>query len=47
MRAPRRMETHVLDAGYLLLETHAAEAASLIRDFVRLAPGTTKVREAE
>ncbi|KAB1085904.1 alpha/beta hydrolase [Neorhizobium galegae] len=35
MRALPRMETHVLDAGHLLLETHAAEAAALIFDFIR------------
>lgn len=35
MRALPRMEAHVLDAGHLLLETHAATAASLMRDFVR------------
>ena len=35
MRALPRMEAHVLDAGHLLLETHAPVAASLIRDFIR------------
>jgi pimeloyl-ACP methyl ester carboxylesterase/ribosomal protein S18 acetylase RimI-like enzyme len=35
MRALPRMEAHVLDAGHLLLETHAREAASLMVDFVR------------
>lgn len=30
-----RMEAHVFDAGHLLLETHAAEASSLMRDFIR------------
>lgn len=35
MRALPRMEAHVLDAGHLLLETHAAMAASLMVDFIR------------
>jgi pimeloyl-ACP methyl ester carboxylesterase len=34
MRALPRMEAHVLDAGHLLLETHAAEAVSLMIDFI-------------
>jgi hypothetical protein len=29
------MEAHVLDAGHLLLETHAAAAVPLMVDFVR------------
>jgi pimeloyl-ACP methyl ester carboxylesterase len=29
-----RMEAHVFDAGHLLLETHALEAAELMREFV-------------
>jgi pimeloyl-ACP methyl ester carboxylesterase len=35
MRALPRMEAHVLDAGHLLLETHAATAVSLMLDFIR------------
>lgn len=35
MRALPRMEAHILDAGHLLLETHAAAAASLMLDFIR------------
>lgn len=35
MHALPRMEAHVLDAGHLLLETHAAAAVSLMLDFVR------------
>jgi pimeloyl-ACP methyl ester carboxylesterase len=35
MEALPRMEAHVLDAGHKLLETHAAEATSLMRDFIR------------
>jgi pimeloyl-ACP methyl ester carboxylesterase len=35
MRALPRMEAHVLDAGHLLLETHAAPAASLMLEFIR------------
>lgn len=29
-----RMEAHVLDAGHLLLETHAAQAAALMAEFI-------------
>jgi pimeloyl-ACP methyl ester carboxylesterase len=35
MEALPRMEAHVLDAGHLLLETHAATALSLMLDFIR------------
>lgn len=34
MQALPRMEAHIFDAGHLLLETHAAEAARLMVDFV-------------
>ena len=34
MRALPRMEAHVLDAGHLLLETHAATAVSLMLPFI-------------
>jgi pimeloyl-ACP methyl ester carboxylesterase len=34
-----RMEAHVCDGGHLLLETHAAPAASLMLDFIRRADG--------
>jgi pimeloyl-ACP methyl ester carboxylesterase len=34
-----RMEAHVFDGGHLLLETHAASAASLMLDFIE---GTSK-----
>jgi len=34
MQALPRMEAHVFDAGHLLLETHAAAAASLMHHFV-------------
>jgi pimeloyl-ACP methyl ester carboxylesterase len=30
-----RMEAHVFDAGHLLLETHSAQAAPLMREFIR------------
>jgi pimeloyl-ACP methyl ester carboxylesterase len=30
-----RMEAHILDGGHMLLETHAAEAASLMVDFIK------------
>jgi pimeloyl-ACP methyl ester carboxylesterase len=39
MHALPRMEAHVLDAGHLLLETHAAAAVSLMLDFIRRAKG--------
>jgi pimeloyl-ACP methyl ester carboxylesterase len=35
MQALPRMEAHVFDAGHLLLETHSAQAASLMVDFIR------------
>ena len=35
MQALPRMEAHVLDAGHLMLETHAAAAASLMLEFIR------------
>lgn len=35
MQALPRMEAHILDAGHKLLETHAAEAVLLMRDFIR------------
>ena len=35
MHALPRMEAHVLDAGHLLLETHATVAVSLMLDFIR------------
>jgi pimeloyl-ACP methyl ester carboxylesterase len=35
MQALPRMEAHVFDAGHLLLETHSAEAVSLMIDFIR------------
>ncbi|OHV76319.1 alpha/beta fold hydrolase [Rhizobium sp. LCM 4573] len=34
MRDLPRMEAHILDAGHLLLETHSAPAAPLMRDFI-------------
>lgn len=40
MRDLPRMEAHVLDAGHLLLETHAAAAARLMRDFISHAAGS-------
>jgi surfactin synthase thioesterase subunit len=35
MQALPRMEAHVLDAGHMLLETHAAEVTPLLVDFIR------------
>lgn len=42
MRALPRMEAHILDAGHLLLETHAAAAVSLMHDFIRRTQSKTK-----
>jgi len=39
MRALPRMEAHVLDAGHLLLETHAATAGPLMLEFIRRTQG--------
>ena len=39
MRALPRMEAHVLDAGHLLLETHAATAASKMLEFIQRTAG--------
>ena len=33
-----RMEAHILDGGHMLLETHAAESASLMVDFIKRNP---------
>lgn len=46
MRALPRMEAHVLDAGHLLLETHAAVAASLMLDFIGRTTGKAKERRS-
>ncbi|WP_119272277.1 alpha/beta fold hydrolase [Taklimakanibacter deserti] len=35
MRDLPRMESHIFDAGHLLLETHAGQAASLMLDFIK------------
>jgi pimeloyl-ACP methyl ester carboxylesterase len=47
MHALPRMEAHILDAGHLLLETHAATAASLMLDFIRRVRRETKERNDE
>ena len=47
MRALPRMEAHVLDAGHLLLETHAAVAASLMLDFIERTQRKAKARDSE
>lgn len=39
MRALPRMEAHVLDAGHLLLESHADAAVLLMLDFIRRTAG--------
>jgi pimeloyl-ACP methyl ester carboxylesterase len=39
MRDLPRMEAHILDGGHFLLETHAATAAGLMRDFIERTNG--------
>jgi len=39
MQTLPRMEAHVFDAGHLLLETHAAAAVPLMRDFIEQTRG--------
>jgi pimeloyl-ACP methyl ester carboxylesterase len=41
MQALPRMETHVFDAGHLLLETHAPAATALMLEFIGRAKRTT------
>ncbi len=45
MRALPRMEAHVLDAGHLLLETHATTAVRLMLDFIARTPKGAEPRE--
>ena len=47
MRALPRMEAHVLDAGHLLLETHAAVAVPLMLDFIKRCQRDAKERDKE
>jgi pimeloyl-ACP methyl ester carboxylesterase len=42
-----RMEAHILDGGHMLLETHAAEAASLMVDFIKRTQRTERMGERE
>ena len=42
-----RMEAHILDGGHMLLETHAAEAASLMVDFIKRTQRTESIGERE
>jgi pimeloyl-ACP methyl ester carboxylesterase len=42
-----RMEAHILDGGHMLLETHAAEAASLMVDFIKRTQRTEEIGERE
>jgi pimeloyl-ACP methyl ester carboxylesterase len=44
MHALPRMEAHVLDAGHLLLETHADAAVALMLDFIRRTTGARAQR---
>jgi len=50
LRALPRMEAHILDSGHKLLETHSAEAAPLMFDFImrtrRRANEPARAREA-
>ena len=41
MQALPRMEAHILDGPHLLLETHAAECAALMRAFIRRVEGAS------
>jgi surfactin synthase thioesterase subunit len=41
------MEAHILDGGHMLLETHAAEAASLMVDFIKMTQRTERVGDRE
>jgi pimeloyl-ACP methyl ester carboxylesterase len=47
MRALPRMQAHVLDAGHLLLETHATAAAPLMLDFIRRTQRKANERDGE
>lgn len=42
-----RMEAHIFDAGHFLLETHAAEAASLIVEFIRNTESRAKLGDRQ
>jgi pimeloyl-ACP methyl ester carboxylesterase len=42
-----RMEAHILDGGHMLLETHAAEAASLMVDFIERTQRTERIGERD
>ena len=42
-----RMEAHILDGGHMLLETHAAEAASLMVDFITRTQRSERIGERE
>lgn len=46
MRALPRMEAHVLDAGHLLLETHAAATVALMLDFIERTQWKAKERDS-
>ncbi len=46
MRALPRMEAHILDAGHLLLETHAATAAALMLNFIKTVQETPTLGNA-
>ncbi|MBZ7922145.1 alpha/beta hydrolase [Ensifer adhaerens] len=42
-----RMEAHIFDAGHFLIETHAAEAASLSADFIRNTESKAKLGDRQ
>ncbi len=46
MRTLPRMEAHVFDGGHFLLETHAPQAVSLMRDFIKRNQLKAKERES-
>jgi pimeloyl-ACP methyl ester carboxylesterase len=44
MQALPRMEAHIFDAGHFLLETHAAQAAMLMAEFIKRTESQTRVQ---
>jgi surfactin synthase thioesterase subunit len=44
MQALPRMEAHIFDGGHFLLETHAAQASSLMAEFVARTEASRSVR---
>ena len=44
MQALPRMEAHIFDAGHFLLETHAAQAAALMAEFIERTESEKRVQ---